>query len=107
MHQDIGLFLLPTVLAVMLALELLVSSKARSKAIGLAAIGGTTLLFVGSMVWVFISPALFGPGYFISTAGLLVVGATLLATIHYSLVGHHLGQTKLVPPGTAAHPHTS
>jgi hypothetical protein len=106
MHQDIGLFLLPTVLAVMLALELLVSSKARSKAIGLAAIGGTTLLFVGSMVWVFISPALFGPGYFISTAGLLVVGATLLATIHYSLVGHHLGQTKVVPPGTAAHPHT-
>ena len=106
MHQDIGLFLLPTVLAVMLVVELLVSSKARSKAIGLAAIGATTLLFVGSMVWVFISPALFGPGYFISAAGLLVVGATLLATIHYSLVGHHRGQTKVVPPHAAAHPHT-
>jgi hypothetical protein len=106
MHQDIGLFLLPTVLAVMLVVELLVSSKARSRVIGWAAIGGTTVLFVGSMVWVFISPALFGPGYFISAAGLLVVGTTLLATIHYSFVGHHRGQTKVVAPGTAAHPHT-
>jgi hypothetical protein len=105
MHQDIGLFLLPTVLAVMLAVELLVSSKARSKAIGLAAIGGTTLLFVGGMVWVFVSPTLFGAGYIISAAGLLVVGATLLATIHYSLVGHHRGQTKAVSPSRAAHPH--
>ena len=105
MHQDIGLFLLPTVLAVMLAVELLVSSKARSKIIGLAAIGGTTLLFVGSMVWVFVSPTLYGAGYIISAAGLLVVGATLLATIHYSLVGHHHGQAKVVPPSSAAHPH--
>jgi hypothetical protein len=85
--------------------ELLVSSKARSKAIGLAAIGGTTLLFVGGMVWVFVSPTLFGAGYIISAAGLLVVGATLLATIHYSLVGHHRGQTKALSPISAAHPH--
>ena len=105
MHQDIGLFLLPTVLAVMLAVELLVSSKARSKMIGLAAIGGTTLLFVGSMVWVFVSPTLYGAGYIISAAGLLVVGATLLATIHNSLVGHHHRQTKAVSPSRTAHPH--
>ena len=105
MHQDVGLFLLPTILAVMLVVELLVSSKARSKVIGLAAIGGTTLLFLGGMVWVFVSPTLFGAGYIISTAGLLVVGATLLATVHYSLVGHHPGQAKVVPPSRAAHPH--
>jgi hypothetical protein len=54
---------------------------------------------------VFISPALYGAGYLISAAGLLVVGATLLATIHDSLVGHHWGQAKVVPPSSAAHPH--
>ncbi|MHB8300793.1 MAG: hypothetical protein ACYDDW_20040, partial [Dermatophilaceae bacterium] len=105
MHQDIGLFLLPTILAVMLAVELLVSSKARSKVIGLAAIVGTALLFVGGMVWVFVSPTLYGPGYIISTAGLLVVGATLLATIHYSLVGHRHGRIKVVPPSSSEHEH--
>jgi hypothetical protein len=99
MHQDIGLFLLPTILAVMLAVEMLVSSKARSKVIGLAAICGTTMLFVGGMVWVFVNPALHGPGYLISTAGMLVVGAALLATIHYSYVGHHPAQTKAVSTG--------
>ncbi|MHB8299067.1 MAG: hypothetical protein ACYDDW_10970 [Dermatophilaceae bacterium] len=105
MHQDIGLFLLPTILAVMLAVELLVSSKARSKVIGLAAIVGTALLFVGGMVWVFVSPTLYGPGYIISTAGMLVVGATLLATIYYSLVGHRHGRVKVVPPSSSEHEH--
>lgn len=89
MHQDVGLFLLPTLLAIMLAVELFVSSKVRSRAIGLSAIVGTTLLFVGGMVWVFVSPVVRGPGYNISTLGLLVVAAAVLATIYYSLHEHH------------------
>jgi hypothetical protein len=96
MHQDVGLFLLPTMLAVMLAVELLVSNKARSRVIGMASILGTTILFVGAMVWVFVNPDLFGPGYIVSTAGVLVVGATLLATIYYSLAAHRRGETKVI-----------
>jgi hypothetical protein len=34
-----------------------------------------------------------------------VVGATLLATIHYSLVGHHHGQTKVVSSSSAGQAH--
>ncbi len=105
LHQDVGLFLLPTILAVMLAVELLVSSKARSTVIGLAAIVGTTTLFVGGWVWVFVNPDLFGPGYIVSTAGVLVVGATLLATIYYSLVEHRRSEIKVAPPSVTLHAH--
>ena len=95
MHQDVGLFLLPTILGVMLAVELLVSSK-RASIIGLASIVGTTILFAGGMVWVFINPDLFGPGYIVSTAGILVIGAALLGTIYYSVVGQRHAPTPTV-----------
>jgi len=88
LHQDVGLFLLPTLLAVMLAVDLLVSSKKQSSIIGLMSIVGTTVLFIGGMVWVFVNPALFGTGFIVSTVGVVVVGAALLATIYYSVAGH-------------------
>jgi hypothetical protein len=81
LHQDIGLFLLPTMLVVMLAAERLAATQGRGRWIGLVAIIGTTLLFVGGMFWVFVNPALYGPGYWLSTAGILVTGAAVLGTI--------------------------
>jgi hypothetical protein len=91
LHQDIGLFLLPTMLVVMLASErLAATTQGRGSWIGLVAIIGTTLLFVGGMFWVFVNPALYGPGYWLSTAGILVTGAAVLGTIW------HGGLAKLV-----------
>jgi hypothetical protein len=55
------------------------------------------------MVWVFVNPDLFGPGYIVSTAGVMVVGATLLATIYYSLVGERRREIKRTTPFTPAH----
>lgn len=81
LHQDLGLFLLPTLLIVMLAAERLMADHERSNWIGIAAMAGTTLLFLGGMVWVFINPALYGPGYWLSTAGILVTGAAVLGTM--------------------------
>jgi hypothetical protein len=81
LHQDIGLFLLPALVLVMLAVDRLVSAGGRRTAIGWAVILGTTTLFAGAMVWVFVNPALHGPGYVVSTAGVLFIGAALLATL--------------------------
>jgi hypothetical protein len=81
LHQDIGLFLLPTMLVVMLAAELLAANHGRSNWIGPTAIAGTTLLFAGGMFWVFVNPALHGPGYWLSTVGILVTGAAVLGTV--------------------------
>jgi hypothetical protein len=81
LHQDIGLFLLPTLVIVMLAIERLVVNNRRPGWIGLIAITGTTVVFIGSMVYVFVTPVLHGAGYAITTTGLLIVGIALLSTV--------------------------
>ena len=87
LHQDIGLFLLPALVLVMLAVERLVAPRLRD-AIGWATIVGTSVTFLGGMVFVFVNPALHGPGYDISTVGLLIVGLALLATLWYGALRH-------------------
>ena len=91
LHQDIGLFLLPALVLVMLAVERYVASGRWRGRIAWATVAGTTITFVGSMIFVFADPALHGPGYIVTTIGLLVVGAALLATIWYGalLKGWH------------------
>ncbi|MGO9178279.1 MAG: hypothetical protein ACLQBX_06875 [Candidatus Limnocylindrales bacterium] len=87
LHQDIGLFLMPALVLVMLAVERLVVERHRD-VIGWATIAGTTVTFVGGMVFVFVNPAIHGPGYDISTVGLLIVGVALLATMWYGALRH-------------------
>jgi hypothetical protein len=98
LHQDIGLFLLPTMLVVMLAVEWLVANHKRGNWIGLAAIAGTTLLFAGGMFWVFVNPTLYGPGYYLSTGGILLTGAAVLATIWYGGLAAALHPTQTPQP---------
>jgi hypothetical protein len=84
LHQDVGLFLLPTVLVIMLAVERLVVRRVQRDEIAWTAIVGTTLLFIGGMVWVFIDPAVSGTGFLLSTAGVLVTGLAVLGTLWYA-----------------------
>jgi hypothetical protein len=88
-HQDIGLFLLPLVTAVMLATAHLVDPD-RQAAIAVTAIAGSSVLFAGGMVYVFGDPAVHGAGYVISTIGLLVVGAAMLASSWWGLAARML-----------------
>ena len=82
LHQDLGLFLMPAMVLIMLAVARFVVPR-HQDLIGWAAIAGTTVTFIGGMVFVFVNPALHGPGYDISTIGLLLVGLALLATVWY------------------------
>lgn len=86
LHQDVGLFLLPTLTLVMLVVERLVARRYHG-AIGWATVVGSSIAFVGSLVFVFVSPALHGPGYVVSTIGLAVVGSALLATMWWGTIG--------------------
>ncbi len=88
-HQDIGLFLLPLVTAVMLATAHLVDPNHRT-VVALAAITGSSVLFLGGMVYVFVDPAIHGAGYVISTIGLLVLGSALLASIWWGFAAEFL-----------------
>jgi hypothetical protein len=85
LHQDIGLFLLPSLVLVMLVLERLVHNEHRNP-IAWTTIVGTSVAFVGGMIWVFIDPALHGPGYLVTTLGLLLVGAALMGTLWWGAI---------------------
>jgi hypothetical protein len=88
LHQDIGLFLFPALVLVMLAVERLINrEKWRPNSIGWAVISGTTVTFLGALVYVFVAPSLYGPGYVLSTVGLVIVGIALLATLWWGAVG--------------------
>jgi len=54
--------------------------------IGRAIITGTSIGFIGSVVYVFVDTARHGPGYVITSIGLAIVGATLLATIWWGTI---------------------
>lgn len=98
LHQDIGLFLLPAIVLVMLAVERLINHRQRRPGlIGWTAIAGTTITFVGSLVYVFVTPTLYSPGYIIATVGLVVVGIALLATLWWGVVGA-IERAKHIPP---------
>lgn len=91
LHQDVGLFLLPALVIVMLVVERFVSARDHGL-IAWTVIAGTTVTFIGGMIFVFVDPALHGPGYAVSTIGGLLVGIALLATIWYgALSGRRLG----------------
>jgi hypothetical protein len=103
LHQDIGLFLLPALVLVMLAAERLVDHD-HPGLIGWTTIVGTTVAFVGGMVYVFVDPARYGAGYVISTIGLAVVGVALLATLWFGTL-RALRARAAVPPVVPAAAH--
>jgi hypothetical protein len=91
-HQDLGLFLLPTLVLVMLAAERLLSRR-HQRLVGATTLAGTTIAFAGTLIFVFLDTARHGAGYITTTIGLALVGAALLATAWYA--------TLRAPPGTA------
>lgn len=104
LHQDLGLFLLPTLALVTVVVDRLVASRHHGL-IGRALIAGTSIGFIGSVVYVFVNPARHGPGYVITSIGLAVVGATLLATIWWGAIRGGSPRPRRAPGGSPpAHP---
>jgi hypothetical protein len=86
LHQDVGLFLLPALMAVLLAADRLAAHHHRGL-IGWSAIGAVTLLLLGGGIWVFVSPAVHGTGYVLSTVGMALLGISIITTIGSVLFG--------------------
>jgi hypothetical protein len=94
-HEDIGLFMLPMLILIMLAVERFLE-RGRPNWIGWTIIVGISVVVAGGGVWVFIDPALYGPGYDVSTAGIVIVALAILATLWWSW------RTVTGPPTTGA-----
>lgn len=85
-HQDIGLFLLPAIVLVMLAVERL-AERGHPAWVGHVTIVGTSIAFLGGVTYIAIDPATYGPGYVLSTIGLLLVGVALLGVLWWGAAG--------------------
>lgn len=96
-HQDVGLFLFPCMTVVMLVTARYVLPKHQWRP-SLLAVVGSSVLFAGGMVYLFVDHALHGSGYAISTVGLAAIGASFLGTIWWGLFRRHAGAGAGVPP---------
>lgn len=85
-HQDIGLFLLPAIVLVMIAVERLAKGE-QPAWIGAVTIAGTSIAFLGGLTYIVVDPATYGPGYVLSAMGLLLVGVALLGVLWWGAVG--------------------
>jgi hypothetical protein len=102
LHQDVGLFLLPALVAVLLAADRLVARRYQG-VIGWSAIGAVTLLLLGGGVWVFVNPALHGSGYLLSTLGMALLGISITTTVAAGLVGDRAPRLLSHRPHWPAH----
>lgn len=81
LHQDVGLFLLPGLVLLAVATHRLITA-ARQPLVGWLITAGTLVTLTGAMIFVFITPALHGAGYIVSTGGLATVAAGLVVAIY-------------------------
>jgi len=102
LHQDVGLFVLPALVAVLLAADRL-AAHGYHGVIGWSAIGAVTMLLLGGGVWVFVNPALHGAGYVLSTVGMALLGICIVTTIVSGLLGD--GKLRLLFPHGTHRPH--
>ena len=79
-HQDIALFLLPALFAILLLSDRLVAPRCKGF-IAWMAMAGVAMLLVGGGIWAFVSPVVHGAGYALSTTGLLLVGSSIAVAI--------------------------
>jgi len=78
-HQDFALFLLPAIMTLILAvLHFTQDQKQRRASVG-TLVAGSLLGFIGGMLYVFVSPSLYGISFIVTTVGLaaIVVGVIL------------------------------
>jgi hypothetical protein len=105
LHQDVALFLMPALVAVLLLAEGLVSRQYQ-RAVGWGVLTGVTMLLLGGWVWVFVNSHLHGPGYVLSAVGMGLVGFSIALTVVAGVVGDgklRLALTRRHAPVSTAH----
>ena len=103
LHQDVGFFLLPSVVLIMLVVQRYIAPRLRAR-IAATTVAGIAVTFVGAMLWVFSDPSIHGPGYFITLVGLVVLGVALVASTWFGLLDRRALRVVLILPAWWALP---
>ncbi len=99
LHQDIGLFLLPALVLVMLAVERM-AHKSSPEYIGVITMFGTIVTFIGSMFFVFVNPVIFGRAFYLTSIGLVIVGVALFETLRWGITEARTGTSLTIIQGS-------
>jgi hypothetical protein len=86
LHQDVGLFLMPGLVLLAVATHRLIAT-AWQPLVGWLIMAGTLVTLAGAMIFVFITPAMHGPGYIVSTTGLATIAAGLGVAVYRMATG--------------------
>jgi hypothetical protein len=78
-HQDFAFFILPAVMVLLLVLELFARDGRQRRSAIWTLLAGSTLAFLGGVLYVFVSSAVYGISFLIATVGIaaLVAGTVL------------------------------
>lgn len=102
-HQDFALYLLPGVLAVMIAARRLGQNERLRRTGDLTLLVGVVISFVAGLLYVFVAPAVYGLSFVVATIGIacVVIGVVLSLLAIYG-PGHPIAQSVAPSSRTAS-----
>lgn len=84
-HQDFAFFMIPAIILVLVIAERYLPRRQDHNALGRGFIAGTTLAFLGGLLYVFVDPHLYGIGFYVAAVGFLII-AFLVARTWWTLL---------------------
>lgn len=94
-HQDFGFFMIPAIILVLVIAERYLPRSQDRNLLGRGLIAGTTLAFLGGLLYVFVDPHLYGIGFYVAATGFLVI-AYMVARTWWTLLTQPDQPTNIV-----------
>ncbi|MDA8192793.1 MAG: hypothetical protein M0Z53_02170 [Thermaerobacter sp.] len=79
-HQDFAFFAIPAVMLVLAVAERHIPHSPALRSLGPAMMAGTTLAFLGGLLYVFVDPNLYGWGFYVAAAGFMAIAYLVIRT---------------------------
>ena len=94
-HQDFAFFMIPAIILVLVIAERYLPRSQDRNFLGRGLIAGSTLAFLGGLLYVFVDPHLYGIGFYVAAAGFLVI-AYMVARTWWTLLTQPVQSAKAV-----------
>ena len=94
-HQDFAFFMIPAIILVLVIAERYLPRSQDRNLLGRGLIAGTTLAFLGGLLYVFVDPHLYGIGFYVAATGFLGI-AYMVARTWWALLTQPDQPTNIV-----------
>ncbi|MFO1441774.1 hypothetical protein KDN24_00695 [Bacillus sp. Bva_UNVM-123] len=90
-HLDLGFFLFPALMVVMILIQHWLSAE-KGRIANILLCAGVILCFLGALVYIIVTPSFFGPGYWIIALGFLLI---IIAMAYFFIYASYSAQKNL------------